>query len=85
MFEYHKFTVGATDRQKKMISTFHKPKRAKRTGTSFDKKKYWCPIKKDWYVKTSHHTHCVLCYDDLKDDLHEIVEYDPKIHKEEDD
>ena len=46
------------------------------------KLKYYCPIEQDTYLAQQDHIHCQLCFDKNRQiDRHEIVEYDPKIHK----
>lgn len=56
-------------------------KRRQAKKTTSLKRKYYCPTYRDDYSATTGHKHCKLCHTDHKGDLHEVIEFDQKVHK----
>ena len=83
MISYFPFQDKITPNQKKRISNFKKPATHKMKKDLGCKNKYWCPINKTWYLATKSHWHCKECWNEFIDDQHEVILYNPKIHKEE--
>ena len=81
-FEYQNFKTEITPRQRQAINAYKFGKKKINNTQVYAKKKYWCPILHDWYQAMPHHFHCKLCWNDVKGDLHEVIEYNPEIHKE---
>lgn len=78
-----------TETQKKSINYFilgkKKGSRAKPVPRKDNQRlKYWCPVMKDWYIASDRHYVCKLCKSGKagEKDLHKIILFDPKIHKE---
>jgi hypothetical protein len=80
------FKEKFTENQKKRVNK-HKFLKSPKVEVSkyghHTKLKYWCEVKKDWYFASDRHTHCKLCWRQGIDDQHEVILFDPKIHKEE--
>ena len=75
---------GLTGRQKDFINKHRtvKKKGVRGAYTGNIKSKYWCKEKNDWYLATSRHIHCRLCYNaDTGKDKHEIIKFNPRVHK----
>lgn len=76
------------EKQKKFINGYtmggEKRELERKQKTKSKKKTFYCPVWKDTYLATNSHIYCKLCSPSQPNPdniLHEVIEYNPKLHK----